>query len=395
MKCPACGSNETETLLRCASCGHEFNASDHSKQRVKVKVSQPAVASTVCALIGVVFSVPGVIAGLDRTLLSPESSLPALSGLGTFCAMGLGFWLGVAGLVHIALSGGRRSGYGFAAIGAATPFAFLVVLTYVPAFGGIKITAPRLRCGTNLSGIGKAMLLYSNDYDDMLPLAGGENGRWVARTPWWGAGDRQNAYGLSDPNAADGRTSISANLYLLVKYSEVPPKSFVCTGERKTREFQPTDYGLADRKLTDLWDFGPNPPRHCSYAYHMPYGPYRLTAFRPPDFAVAADRNPWIGSPFCRARDFSRFKPDIPPYNGTGDERRCGNSVAHRGDGQNVLFLQGYVEFHKLSFGLGNDNIYTFWDEQGKERGIPPVLGSQPADPTDSLLVNDPAVPRP
>jgi len=44
---------------------------------------------------------------------------------------------------------------------------------------------------------------------------------------------------------------------------------------------------------------------------------------------------------------------------------------------------------------LDDDNIYTFWDEQDKTRGTPPVLGSQPADPTDSLLVNDPALPRP
>jgi len=396
MKCPACGSNETKSLLRCASCGHEFDTSDQSKPRVKVRISRPAIASAICALIAVVFSVPGVVAGLDPTLLSPESDLISLSALGTFCAFGLGFLLGVASLIDIAVSGGRRSGCGFAMIGVATPFAFVVVLTYVPAFGGVKSNAMRLRCGVNLSDIGKAMLLYSLDYDDVLPLAGGENGRWVARTPWWAAGDRQNAYGLSDPNAADGRTSISANLYLLVKYSEVPPKSFVCEGERKTREFKPADYGLADRELTELWDFGPNPPRHCSYAYHVPYGPYPLTVSHPPGFAVAADRNPWMDSPFRKARDFSRFKPDIASYDGTSDEAHPGNTVAHKGDGQNVLFLDSHVEFSTRSFcGLDDDNIYTFWDEQDKTRGTPPVLGSQPADPTDSLLVNDPALPRP
>ena len=32
---------------------------------------------------------------------------------------------------------------------------------------------PRMPCGTDLSGIGKAILIYSNDYQDELPRAGG------------------------------------------------------------------------------------------------------------------------------------------------------------------------------------------------------------------------------
>jgi hypothetical protein len=299
-------------------------------------------------------------------------------------------------LIDIAISGGQRSGYGFAAIGAATPVALIVVLIYVPTFGGFKTTAHRMSCGTNLSGIGKAMLIYANDYDDALPLAGGESGRWVARTPWWAAEDRQNAYGLSDSNTPDGRSSISANLYLLVKYGEVPLRYFVCKGDSGTKEFKPGAYGLADREPVELWDFGPEPPLHCSYAYHMSYGPYPVTVSRPPNFAVAADRNPWIDTPFAKGQDFSLFQPDIAPYNGTANQGRRGNAVAHRSDGQNVLFLDSHVEFAKRSFvGIDNDNIYTFGSEPDKARGTPPVLGSQPAAADDSMLVNDPAIPRP
>ncbi|UCD51156.1 MAG: hypothetical protein JSW27_00715, partial [Phycisphaerales bacterium] len=169
------------------------------------------------------------------------------------------------------------------------------------------------------------MLIYANDHDDKLPVAGGPNGRCVARLPWWAAENLTDAYGLGDPNATDGRGSISASLYLLVKYAEVTPKSFVCRADYGTTEFKPTKYGLADKNLTHLWDFGPDPPKHCSYSYHIPYGPHGLTTSCEPGMAVAADRNPWIDSPFAKARDFSLFKPDIDPWNGTAEQACAGN----------------------------------------------------------------------
>jgi hypothetical protein len=246
-------------------------------------------------------------------------------------------------------------------------------------------------CGTNLTYLGMAMLVYSNDYGDKLPCAGGPNGRWVARLPSWAADSRKHAYGLSDPNATDGRATISASLYLLVKYAQVAPKTFVCRGDFGATEFDPAEYGVGDGKLTDLWDFGPEPWKHCSFSYHNPYGPYALGAFSEPGMAVAADRNPWIASPFARARkDFGKFDPD-----GGREKARAGNAVAHREDGQNVLFLDSHVTFEKRSFcGVKNDNVYTYWDGGDIRRGAPPTLGSQPAGRLDSLLVHDPPLTR-
>ena len=57
--------------------------------------------------------------------------------------------------------------------------------------------------------------------------------------------------------------------------------------------------------------------------------------------------------------------------------------------------MDAHVSFEKLSFcAVNDDNIYTYWDGEDKVRGTPPALGSQPADPCDSLLVNDPAIPQ-
>jgi hypothetical protein len=105
--------------------------------------------------------------------------------------------------------------------------------------------------------------------------------------------------------------------------------------------------------------------------------------------AVAADRNPWIDSPFEKARNFQAFDP-----NGSTPAIIAGNSIAHKTQGQNVLFLDNHVSFEKPSFcGVNEDNIYTYWNGNDIRRGTPPKLGSQPTGKSDSLLVNDPAVP--
>ncbi len=262
-----------------------------------------------------------------------------------------------------------------------------------PALFRVRRAAHRMTCATNLAGIGKAMLIYADDNADELPRAGGPGGAWAARTPNWMGQDRFEAYGIAPNSRPEGEASISASLYLLVKYAEVAPKSFVCTENKGVTEFS-----LARMKglpngfmMIDAWDFGVEPPKHVSYAYHMPYGSRNVTIQRDPGMAIVADRNPWMDSLFAKARDFSKFRP-----NGTTDQIRAGSAIAHRGDGQNALFLDFHVEFAKVSYcGVNDDNIYTFWKGDDKKRGSPAKFGSVPADPNDSLLVNDPAVAAP
>jgi hypothetical protein len=270
--------------------------------------------------------------------------------------------------------------------------AFLLVMLL--SLQQTRTVDPRMPCGTNLAGVGKAMLLYSNDYQDKLPCAGGGSSAWAGRVADWQAKDRDAAYGLGT-DGAGGQVSISASLYLLVKYTEVTPKSFVCRGDRGTKEFKLDDYGLRDGKpaLADLWDFGPNPSKHCTYAYQMLYGGPQLTVSAPPGLAIAADRNPWMDEK--RAKSFSVFQPAIEPFKGTMKQAYLGNAIAHKGQGENVLFLDTHVEFKKQACcGIENDNIYTCWDGADKARGQPPTLGSRPAGEKDSLLVNDPSAAR-
>jgi len=265
----------------------------------------------------------------------------------------------------------------------------------MPALARVRQIAFRLTCGTNLSGIGKAMLIYANDYQDELPRAGGRN------TPWggpvvWDAIDRFGAYGLS-ADGSGGKATVSSSFYLLVKYAEVTPKSFVCKGDSGTSELKLATYpqhNPAVAELINAWDFGPDPRKHCSYSYHNPYGLHALTTSSEPGMAVAGDRNPWIESPAAAAKTpFTNFKPNIPPWNGTTEQAKFGNAITHQEDGQNILFMDSHVDFEKYTYcGVEDDNVYTHLPQglgkpQLGEKPLPFV--SQPGHRKDSLLVHD------
>jgi type II secretory pathway pseudopilin PulG len=271
----------------------------------------------------------------------------------------------------------------------------LVILGFVfailwPGYHREWVNSLRSGCSAQLSDIGKAMLSYASDYDGALPQAGGKGTKWGAKLRNWSASGRSEAFSL-DPNSAGGEATIGASLYLLVRQNRISPKSFICPADRRVTEFRPQKYGMTTRGLADLWDFGPDPARHCSYAYHVPYGRYALMTSNEPAFAVAADRNPWIGSPSAKAGDFAKFVPDVPPFKGLLEQGDQGNAIPHGRKGQSVLSLDGHVEFAMRAYcGIEDDNIYTSWDGTDRIRGTPPKLGSQPANRKDSLLVNDP-----
>jgi len=291
--------------------------------------------------------------------------------------------------------GSRSTGKGFSIVE-------IIVLVVVIIFGVALIMLAlrhvrkiyhRMDCGTNLSQIGMAILIYANDYKDQLPRAGGKDTAWGGPVIW-SAPDRFQAYYLQ-PDGSGGQASISSSLYLLVKYSEATPKLFICKGDSGATKFKLSDYPMTKGKeLKDFWDFGPNPQKHCSFSYHIPYGIYALTSKSEPGMAVAADRNPWIMSPAADAKFFALFKPDLPPFYGTTQQAKYGNAITHKEDGQNVLFIDSHVDFEKRAYcGIDDDNIYTHLP-QGlgiPQFGTPPVpFISQPGHRKDSLLVHDP-----
>jgi prepilin-type N-terminal cleavage/methylation domain-containing protein len=237
----------------------------------------------------------------------------------------------------------------------------LLMSILMPALARVRELAQRVVCGTNASGIVKSMMVYANDDDSgRFPRAGLLGGGWGTT----------NAWGDLDPAVAfqGGTATISASLYLVVKYDFTTTKQFLCKSDTTASVFNTGVPG-------DIWDFGGTPGASVSYSYHLPYSfgtnpplQFGLQASSEPAMAVVADRNPY-GAP----------------------EDNC---IAHQNDGQNVAYVDTHVKFENApSAGLNADNIYTIGDIANIGIGSPvtyPPSGAQgPYFRGDSVLVNE------
>lgn len=308
----------------------------------------------------------------------------------------------------------------------------LLMGVLMPALARVRQIAYRMVCGTNLSGIHKAMLIYSNDNQEEYPRAGHAGSFWGDEGHikiWYSPSGRQ--YGKKPCDV-----TITSSFFLLIKYADVTPKQFVCKGDVGTKVFKLSDASvqLPDEidDVTQVWDFGDKQDmqtnlvagQYCSYSYHMPYNDKGLDT---PGFPLAPQSNP--ASPLCADRNPYLDKNSRPWLEGTDcqgdpkedgptwfidtdseyyrDEDKTGNSACHQREGQNVMFNGGHVVFAKYpNVGISNDNIWKCWPdtqtpkdpkdwEVQSESGYctdldkPGMVNAAPKGKRDAFLVNE------
>ena len=272
----------------------------------------------------------------------------------------------------------------------------------LPALSAVKRVAQRVVCGSNLAGIGKAMLLYANDQEGDFPRGGGSASLWGNNgtiNDWLAQDGTQ--YGTPPGRSA----TITCSLYLLIKYADVTPAQFVCRGDIGTKEFKLSDVTATlpatIDEVSDVWDFGDTaamgntnfPGNRNSYSYHDPYENTTLTprqsfplgSYSDPASPLMADRNPHFdknakayidgkGAPAEGAAPIWDTTKTPPVY---ADPGKTGNSAAHQRDGQNVLFNDSHVGWEKYpNVGISKDNIWKCWTTppalpQDRELGLP------------------------
>ena len=221
--------------------------------------------------------------------------------------------------------------------------------------------AHRTSCRSNLRQIGTSAKIWSSAHRQRWPDAfasGQETGRWdrIGGT----RADEDSFDARRDGDVGDNKGETQANtasLWLLVANTGLEPRVFVCPSSRHTSDAQVLDY-------KSVRDFRGD--RYVSYSYQNELGDYQLKETAAPAWrlAVMADCNPMrrdfrSGAPRggkpqgATDRRLAR-KPKFPPSDQTDFwNRQTGpitdpwelNSPNHGFQGQNVLYLDGHVEW--------------------------------------------------
>ena len=283
----------------------------------------------------------------------------------------------------------RRKGFTLVELLVVIAIIALLMGILMPALARVRQIAYRMVCGTNLSGIGKAMLIYANDYEEEYPVAGGPCAVWSTQGS---ISDYTNEDGDQYGPSPGAAVTITSSLYLLVKFADVTTKQFVCKGDIGTKVFQLSEIRNLPtfvEDLTDLWDFGDtegatplHPGQYESYAYHFPYAEtagesagdcagFPITSVSNPACPVLADRSPCLDKNsdvyYCGADPENLEDPTwqtTPTPARYIDPDKTGNSAAHQREGQNVLFNDQHVSFEKFpNVGISNDNIWFPWKD--------------------------------
>lgn len=175
MYCPKCGTQNPDVALVCSSCSAVLSG-------VSTQTQMPAPKTSGLAIVS-----------LGLAILSPFTcfitAIPAII-------------IGIVVLVKISNSRGQMKGTGLAIAGIVLPVVLVPVAAILmgmmmPALARIRQVAFRVDCGANMSSLGRAMLMYANDYDS-----------FPTSTKWCD---------------------------LLMKYTEVPPEGFRCQGAHEGR----------------------------------------------------------------------------------------------------------------------------------------------------------------
>jgi len=195
MYCPKCGTQNPDVALVCKSCSAVLTPPTAQAPITPAKTSGLAVAALVLAILSpftcFITAIPAIIIGIIALVMIPQSR-GQLKGTG----------LAITGIVLPVVL---------------VPVAACLMGMLMPALARVRQIAFRVVCGQNMSGLGRAMLIYANDYGDEFPT----------QTEWCD---------------------------LLMKYADVPREQFRCKGALEG----PCNYAMNK----NVWNFsrGDVPP---------------------------------------------------------------------------------------------------------------------------------------
>jgi len=218
----------------------------------------------------------------------------------------------------------------------------LLISILLPALNAAKERANRVKCASNLKQIGMGLILYSNDNKNAYPRTRANNTGTLTCF-------NQNDANKSDPFATNVTSinNVTMALFLLVRNADLNPEVFICPSSNAEKD---TLNGQSAQLRSDFY-----PSSVLSYSITNPYPNdvaigygYRYNSNVQADFAVAGDRN-----------DADLSLATAVKSNSPSSEQKKVNSLNHEGEGENVLYNDGHVDWSQTAWvGANKDNVY-------------------------------------
>jgi prepilin-type N-terminal cleavage/methylation domain-containing protein len=323
----------------------------------------------------------------------------------------------VTGLIAGEAKVRRRRGFTLIELLVVVAIIALLISILLPSLSRARELAKRAVCSANLRGIGQGMHIYSNDNEEWFPQSLYMEPQTVHQNEHSVTFIEQMAVRMTqrtvDPSlGVDGpswdQVPVSRSLFLLVIGGQCTAKQFVCpsSGENEDtmRNRSSGTQEVAAQPGVNRFDFRGYP--HVSYGYQMPFG----TKGKPrngmdPRMPIAADKGPYFETGDQTAdgaggvRDRERQSAYAPRFNLSEDmvlklptdRWRPYNSRNHNAEGQDVLYVDGHVDFQKrAACGVNNDNIYTMqtgYTFLDSVEGDKPQNQRGPWSNTDTLII--------
>jgi prepilin-type N-terminal cleavage/methylation domain-containing protein/prepilin-type processing-associated H-X9-DG protein len=263
----------------------------------------------------------------------------------------------------------------------------MLIAILIPAVFGALEQANRAACANNLSQFGKAGRTYATAHRQRWPKV------FTAQSQFWDdiGSTRQDhvPFGQAEPTTTQvgdngqAPNSNTANLWVLVALQGMTPQSFICPSAAKMHS---PDSSVVRYNL--VRDF--KGCENISYSYQNVFGTYTLTetaSTHSSTLAIAADANPlrWdFNDLVLRKLDpanettfeqTDETEPWIRGEQGGGQAHLITaafelNSPNHNWKGQNVLYLDGHVDWKEHPYcGPVYDNIWAAMPRAGTGGG--------------------------
>ena len=269
----------------------------------------------------------------------------------------------------------------------------LLISILLPSLNRAREAANRIKCASNLRQIGQSIAIYSNENrGGQLPRTLWDQTLKDVITDTFGYGGSKGAEKEPFNKADTGFNNVPASLFLLLRTGDIIPEAFVCPSSQGEKGF--------DVATNDNIQWHTNwreIPRNLSYSYAVgfPTVEARDAGFKwnntlGSEYPIAADMNPGNTGGTAPNTDTVAVASGAPRTQMVNS-----NSNNHSGEGQQVLFGDGHVDWFATPFcgmprpevGVPKDHIWTAGKQKDVAQPPDPSTGHQPIDEFDMILL--------